>query len=61
MNGIGTLFRRRVRGFRVAHATVAKDARVDSRNGIRGGLCGLRVREFRFAHATVAKDVKVNK
>ena len=41
MNGIGTLYERRERGFRVTHATVAK---VDARNGIRGGLSGLRVR-----------------
>jgi len=34
--------------------------KVDARNGIRGGLCGLRVRGFRFSHATVAKDVKVD-
>jgi len=32
-----------VRGFRFAHARVAKGARVDVRNGIRGGLSGLRV------------------
>ena len=60
MNGTGTLSERRGRGFRFAHATVAKDARVDSRNGIHGGLSGLRVGEFRFAHATVAKDAKVD-
>ena len=34
--------------------------KVDSRNGIRGGLRGLCVRGFRFAHATVAKDAKVD-
>ena len=43
MTGTGTLFRRRGRGFRVTHATVAKEAKVDTRNGIHGGLCGLRV------------------
>ena len=32
-----------MRGFREAHARVAKDAKVDSWNGIRGGLSGLRV------------------
>ena len=40
-----------------AHATVAKDAKVENNDGIRGGFC---VRGFRFAHATVAKDAKVD-
>jgi hypothetical protein len=60
VTGTGTLYERRGRGFRVAHATVAKDAKVDSRNGTRGGLSGLRVRGFRFSHATVAKEAKVD-
>ena len=46
MNGTGTLYEHRGRGFRVAHATVAKDAKVDARNGIRGGLSGLCLRGF---------------
>jgi hypothetical protein len=35
-----------VRGFRVAHGTVAKDVKFDKRNGICGGLSGLRVRGY---------------
>ena len=37
---------RRVRGIFFAHAMVAKDAKVDTKVGIRGGLSGLSVRGF---------------
>ena len=40
MNGIGTLYERRARGFRVAHATVAK---VNKKEAIRSDLSGLGV------------------
>ena len=35
-----------MRGFRVAHGTVAKDVKVDKRNGTCVGLSVLRVRGF---------------
>jgi len=41
VNGTGMLFRHRGREFRFSHATVAKGAKVDKRNGMRGGLSGL--------------------